>query len=205
MKIRSVFLFGRLGSPGTIREVPGGSLDTFSPERKYHAPYALLLRWKTDSAFEQKHHTVPAGAEVELGWRRGHDPALRGAEDHMRVRRGTQEGGWPMAIPTGCGRGTGGRVAERSEFSNPMIASGNHPDSNNGRPYGEGGSLGVRALSVFYYLLSIVHYPLPIDHCPLFIAHCPLSIIHYPLSIKKGVLFQHAFWLFTLRERRSGG
>ena len=33
-----------------IREVPGGSLDTFSPERKYHAPYALLLRRKTDSA-----------------------------------------------------------------------------------------------------------------------------------------------------------
>ena len=29
----------------------------------------------------------------------------------------------------------GGRVAERSESSNPMIASGNHTDSNNGRPY----------------------------------------------------------------------
>ena len=28
-----------------------------------------------------------------------------------------------------------GRVAERSESSNPMIASGNHTDSNNGRPY----------------------------------------------------------------------
>ena len=29
----------------------------------------------------------------------------------------------------------GGRVAERSESSNPMIASGNHTDSNNDRPY----------------------------------------------------------------------
>ena len=34
---QSAFPFGRLGSPGTIRKVPGGSLDTFSPERKY--PY----------------------------------------------------------------------------------------------------------------------------------------------------------------------
>ena len=31
---------------------------------------------------------------------------------------------------------TGGRVAERSESSNPMIASGNHTDSNSDRPYG---------------------------------------------------------------------
>ena len=54
---------------------------------------------------------APTGAEGELGWRRGHDPALR-------VRRGN-----------------GGCVAERSESSNPMIASGNHTDSNNGRPY----------------------------------------------------------------------
>ena len=30
----------------------------------------------------------------------------------------------------------GGRVAERSESSNPMIASGNHTDSNSDRPYG---------------------------------------------------------------------
>ena len=37
-------------SNAAIREVPGGSLDTFSPERKHHAPYALLLRRKTDSA-----------------------------------------------------------------------------------------------------------------------------------------------------------
>ena len=28
-----------------------------------------------------------------------------------------------------------GRVAERSESSNPMIASGNHTDSNSDRPY----------------------------------------------------------------------
>ena len=56
-------------SNAAIREVPGGSLDTFSPERKYHAPYALLLQRKTDSAFEQKHHTLPAGAEGELGRR----------------------------------------------------------------------------------------------------------------------------------------
>ena len=33
-------------------------------------------------------------------------------------------------------RWMGGRVAERSESSNPMIASGNHTDSNNGRPAG---------------------------------------------------------------------
>ena len=36
-----------------------------------------------------------------------------------------------------CGEnGNGGRVAERSESSNPMIASGNHTDSNGDRPYG---------------------------------------------------------------------
>ena len=33
--------FDRLGSPGTIREVPGGSLHTFSPERKYDFPVML--------------------------------------------------------------------------------------------------------------------------------------------------------------------
>ena len=33
-----------------------------------------------------------------------------------------------------------GSVAERSESSNPMIASGNHTDSNDDRPYGCGGS-----------------------------------------------------------------
>ena len=36
---------------------------------------------------------------------------------------------------------TGGRVAERSESSNPMIASGNHTDSNSDRPYGCGDRL----------------------------------------------------------------
>ena len=51
------------------------------------------------------------GAGGKLVGRRGHDPALRGAE----VK--------------------GGRVAERSESSNPMIASGNHTDSNSDRPY----------------------------------------------------------------------
>ena len=42
-----------------------------------------------------------------------------------------------------CGEnGNGGRVAERSESSNPMIASGNHTDSNNRRPYGVQGVSG---------------------------------------------------------------
>ena len=54
------------------------------------------------------------------------------------IRRAPQQG-----IPTGiedrkkCGGRTkeGGRVAERSESFNPMIASGNHTDSNNDRPF----------------------------------------------------------------------
>ena len=48
-----------------------------------------------------------------------------------------------VSSPGGCQwaplrvrRGNGGCVAERSESSNPMIASGNHTDSNNGRPAG---------------------------------------------------------------------
>ena len=60
------------------------------------------------------------GAGGKLVGRRGHDPALRGAE----VK--------------------GGRVAERSESSNPMIAGGNHTDSNGDRPYGCGVESGGR-------------------------------------------------------------
>ena len=35
MQIYSAYPVGRLGSPRTIRKVLGGSLHTFSPERKY--------------------------------------------------------------------------------------------------------------------------------------------------------------------------
>ena len=42
--------------------------------------------------------------------------------------------------PYGGAEVNGGRVAERSESSNPMIASGNHTDSNSDRPYGCDGS-----------------------------------------------------------------
>ena len=44
---------------------------------------------------------------------------------------------------------TSGRVAERSESSNPMIASGNHTDSNNGRP------CGVRGFAVLIDIFAI--------------------------------------------------
>ena len=56
-------------------------------------------------------------------------------------------GGWWMRTVREAGPygvGGSGRVAERSESSNPMIASGNHTSSNNDRPYGCGGSREVR-------------------------------------------------------------
>ena len=38
LEIRSAFLFGRLGSPRTIRKVLGGSLGTFLPHKKVPPP-----------------------------------------------------------------------------------------------------------------------------------------------------------------------
>ena len=45
--------FGRLEGPGTIRKVPGGSLHTFSPVRKYDiCVYYTVYRWGLPRQFE---------------------------------------------------------------------------------------------------------------------------------------------------------
>ena len=41
------FPFGRLEGPGTIRKVPGGSLHTFSPVRKYVFPLRFMKTCKS--------------------------------------------------------------------------------------------------------------------------------------------------------------
>ena len=65
-------------SNAAIREVPGGSLDTFSPERKYHAPYALHLRRKTDSACEPKASDSTRRRGGERRMASGHPYEVRG-------------------------------------------------------------------------------------------------------------------------------
>ena len=58
----------------------------------------------------------------------------RGAQDRKKCGKDIGSGrGKTVALRCGV---DGGRVAERSESSNPMIASGNHTDSNSGHPYG---------------------------------------------------------------------
>ena len=106
-------------SNAAIREVPGGSLDTFSPERKYHAPYALHLRRKTDSAFEPK-----ASYSTR---RRGGERRMANGERPDR-RQWREEGGERVAA-----------VGERRRcVSTKDIRRVPQQD----HPYGGGGSLG---------------------------------------------------------------
>ena len=106
-----------------------------------------------------------------------------GIEDRKKCGGRTKEGGRPMGVPTGAGDhwkyGGGIGLADAQWAS--LRGAENHMRVRRLNWVGGGvmtPPYGVRALSVFYYLLSIVHFPLFITHCPFPIVHCPLSIVH---------------------------